>query len=179
MQKKSDTPLNATAASLLGFLHEKPMTGWDLLTLASHRIGNFWSLTRSQVYREINTLIDRGFIAADSPGPRSKRLLHLRSAGREAFREWIAQMPAEEIIRFPLLLSVSFSDYIEPARLREYVASHQRIHRARLSAYEKEYKTLIEAGVPATNGSLLTLSFGIRYEQAALEWMNEVLSSKY
>jgi hypothetical protein len=25
-----DRPLNATAASLLGFLHDEPKTGWDL-----------------------------------------------------------------------------------------------------------------------------------------------------
>ncbi len=49
----SPTPLNATAASLLGFLHEGPKTGWDLVATAQDRIGKFWSVTTSQVYREL------------------------------------------------------------------------------------------------------------------------------
>ena len=58
-------PLNATAASLLGFLHEGPMTGWDLVERAQERIGDFWTVTRSQVYRELaamasDALIERG-----------------------------------------------------------------------------------------------------------------------
>ena len=41
--------VNPTAASLLGFLHDGPMSGWDLVNRAQERIGEFWSLTRSQV----------------------------------------------------------------------------------------------------------------------------------
>ena len=36
-------PLNPTAASLLGFLHEGPMRGWDLVAIAQQRIGDFWT----------------------------------------------------------------------------------------------------------------------------------------
>lgn len=50
--RTSRRPLNSTAASLLGFLHEGPMSGWDLVNLAQERIGDFWTITQSQVYRE-------------------------------------------------------------------------------------------------------------------------------
>ncbi len=39
--------LNATAASLLGFLHAGPASGWDLLRIAQTSIGRFWSITSS------------------------------------------------------------------------------------------------------------------------------------
>ena len=47
----TDKPLNTTAASLLGMLHDGPLSGWDLVAKAEDEIGAFWSLTRSQVYR--------------------------------------------------------------------------------------------------------------------------------
>ena len=56
--------VNATGGSLLGFLHERPMTGWDLVTVAQQRIGNFWSLTQSQVYRELNAMAGAGLVEA-------------------------------------------------------------------------------------------------------------------
>jgi len=45
--------LNATAGSLLGLLSHRPMTGWELYASFEDTIGNFWSITRSQVYREL------------------------------------------------------------------------------------------------------------------------------
>ena len=56
----SDRALNATAASLLGFLHQGPMSGWDLAATAQTLIGDFWSLTRSQVYRELSAMASAG-----------------------------------------------------------------------------------------------------------------------
>jgi len=32
------------------------MTGWDLVAVAQQRIGNFWTLTQSQVYRELTAM---------------------------------------------------------------------------------------------------------------------------
>ena len=52
----AEPPLNPTAASLLGFLHQGPMTGWDLAQTVEATIGDFWNVTRSQVYRELRTL---------------------------------------------------------------------------------------------------------------------------
>ena len=54
------TPLNATAASILGLLTLKPMSGWDLYGTFEETIGQFWSVSRSQVYRELRTLAAAG-----------------------------------------------------------------------------------------------------------------------
>jgi Transcriptional regulator PadR-like family len=60
---------NATVGSLLGFLHDGPQSGWDLVDTAQQAIGDFWSLTRSQVYRELTTMAADGLIEADEVGP--------------------------------------------------------------------------------------------------------------
>src|SRR5262245_20486282 len=43
---KTDVPLTPTAASLLGFLHHGPATGWDLCAKVELTIGDFWNVTK-------------------------------------------------------------------------------------------------------------------------------------
>jgi len=86
--------LNPTAASLLGFLNNGPASGYELLGIAEHLIGDFWTLTRSQVYRELATLADRGLVTAGPVGARSRIPYELTEAGRQAFAAWLAQPQA-------------------------------------------------------------------------------------
>src|SRR5438105_841576 len=113
----ASTSLNPTAASLLGFLHDGPKTGWELASTVESSLGGFWNVTRSQVYRELRTLDLTGLITAGERGPRDRRPYALTEAGRAAFAGWIAREPGEEIIRYPLLLTIFFAEHIAPERL--------------------------------------------------------------
>ena len=70
----ADRAMNATAASLLGFLHEGPLTGYELVSTAQRTIGDFWSLTQSQVYRELAWMAEAGLVEAGERGARDRRL---------------------------------------------------------------------------------------------------------
>ncbi len=166
-----DRPLNATAASLLGFLHGGPMTGWDLVRTADVLIGDFWSLTRSQVYRELAAMERAGLVAAGELGPRERRPFSLTDAGREAFRRWLEIEPGPEQIRYPLLLTIAFGQHLAPERLAAFVASHRTMHAARLAEYER---VLAGAGAGLDPHARATLDFGIRYERAVLEWFDHL-----
>lgn len=165
-----DPPLNATAASLLGFLHEGPLTGWDLVATAQRRIAGFWSLTRSQVYRELAAMAATGLVEAGPPGPRERRPYAITPRGRAAFGRWLDQDPAEETIRFPLLLSIGFGRHLPAARLEAIVARHREIHAERLARYEHAHTQMREGGAPPDPYRLATLEFGLAYERAALSW---------
>jgi DNA-binding PadR family transcriptional regulator len=164
--------VNATAMSLLGFLHQGPMTGWNLVATVEREIGDFWSVTQSQVYRELASMSELGFVQAGELGPRDRRPYSITDAGRQAFREWLATEPGPETIRFPLLLTVLFGDHLAPGRLGEFIQDHAQQHGARLA----HYKTLlasIEAAPPehAPNAYVVaTLKFGLAYETMILDW---------
>jgi DNA-binding PadR family transcriptional regulator len=140
-------PLNATAASLLGFLHAGPLTGWDLVATAELVVGDFWSLTRSQVYRELAAMDTAGLVMAGEVGPRERRPYHLTDAGREAFVAWLDREPGPEQIRYPLLLTMAFGQHLSPGRLAG-------------------------EGLDAYAGA--TLDFGVRYERAVLDWFDHL-----
>jgi DNA-binding PadR family transcriptional regulator len=85
------------------------MSGWDLCATAEAVIGDFWSLTRSQVYRELAALAKAGLVIAGEAGSRERRPYRLTPAGRSAFRRWLVTEPGPEQIRDPLLLTMSFA----------------------------------------------------------------------
>jgi DNA-binding PadR family transcriptional regulator len=164
--------LNATAASLLGFLHWGPMSGWDLAATAEHVISDFWSLTRSQVYRELAWMADAGLIERGEQGPRERQPYALTDAGRKAFLDWANGEPGLETIRFPLLLKISFGRHIEPGRLAAFVRNHRAIHARRLAEYEAQAAPA-EAGAEERDAYReATLAFGLAYERAVLEWFD-------
>ncbi len=164
---------NATAASLLGFLHEGPLTGWELLATAQARIGDFWSLTQSQVYRELAAMAAAGLIVAGERGPRDRRPYRLTDTGRAAFATWAEREPGPETIRIPLLLAVCFGRALPPERLAAILARHRATHAARLAAYEAERAGCAAWAADDPYG-LATLDFGIAYERAVLGWFDSL-----
>jgi DNA-binding PadR family transcriptional regulator len=164
------TGINATVGSLLGFLHEGPQSGWDLMVTAQERIGGFWSLTRSQVYRELASMAAAGLITTDSTGARDRRAYRLTEDGRAAFRQWVSQPPGEEQIRYPLLLTLAFAQHLPPDRLASFIASHRELHQSRWDAYRDQELQARAAG--AGDVDLITLDFGLRYERAVIDWFD-------
>ena len=164
--------LNSTAASLLGFLHDGPMTGWDLVATAQRRIGDFWSLTQSQVYRELTAMAEAELIRAGERGPRDRQPFELTDAGRAAFREWLNREPGSETIRFPLLLMLVFGSHLEPGQLQAFVARHRALHAEQLAGYEAQRAALDhDARDPF---AVATLDFGIAYERAVIDWFDHL-----
>ena len=166
--------LNATAGSLLGFLHERPMTGWDLVQTAQDRIGNYWSLTQSQVYRELTAMATAGLIEAGERGRRDRLPFTITDAGREAFQSWLMQEPSREHIRFPLLVTVLFGKHLPPERLHAFLASHKRKHAERLAKDETLKATIPREWQDANPYVMATVDFGITYERAALAWFDNL-----
>jgi len=167
-----ERPLNATAASLLGFLHDGPRTGWDLVATAQAVIGNFWSLTQSQVYRELTAMAEAGLIEAGERGRRDRRPYSLTEAGREAFAAWIAREPGRESIRFPLLLTIGFGRHLTSEQLGSFVASHRAQHAERLATYETQQAAARDAPGDRDPFAVVTLEFGLAYERAVLGWFD-------
>lgn len=168
----SARPVNATVGSLLGFLHDGPQSGWDLVNTAQQAIGDFWSLTRSQVYRELAGMARQGLIETHEVGARDRRAYQLTPAGREAFLDWLSRPPGEEQIRYPLLLTLAFARHLDPAQVSAFLSRHRAAHAARLQAYRQRIEAAKTEG--AAPRDLITLDFGVRYEAAVLDWFDHL-----
>ena len=164
--------VNATAAALLGLLQEGPATGYVLARRAAEELGNFWTVTRSQVYRELSSMAGAGLVEVQATGSREQRPYRITDGGRAAFAAWLHSEPGPDTVRIPLLLRLAFVDQLDPARLTAMVAGQRVVHEERLALYRELEQSLVAAGVDGRQ--LLTLRFGLRYEQAVLEWFDEL-----
>lgn len=102
--------LNATSAALLGLLHEGPATGGELVASAGDRFGAFFSVTRSQVYRELPALAEAGLVRHGKQGPRSSQQYLITAAGKKAFKNWLTSEPGPDHLRSPLILRLVHAD---------------------------------------------------------------------
>jgi DNA-binding PadR family transcriptional regulator len=160
--------VNPTAGSILGFLATfGALTGWDLDQMIDTSIGNFWNVTRSQVYRELRDLAGRGLVTHGEPGPRFKTPYEITEAGRNALHSWLARDPGPDVIRHRLMLTLFFSDFLDPGRLAEIFAQQRAVHVATLSRYQQ-----VQADLGTEGAVAATLRFGITYEQALIAWID-------
>ena len=127
-------PVNSTAAALLGLLHTGPMTGGQLVAAATDRFGAFFSVTRSQVYRELPTLTAAGLLRLGEQGPRASQQYVLTPAGRKAFRAWLTEDTGTDSLRSPLVLRLLHAGSLPTEERKRLVHSGREMFAARLAA---------------------------------------------
>jgi DNA-binding PadR family transcriptional regulator len=165
----SSHDLNATAASLLGFLQEGPKTGWDLVEVIESSVGNFWNVTRSQVYRELKTLATAGLVRHGATGPRERLPYEITATGRQAFSRFLAEEGGGDTLRLPIVVKVFFGDQMPPELLRQHLAVARAAHLSALASYE----TLWNHPPPhMTAHQRKCLELGIAYETMFLAWID-------
>jgi PadR family transcriptional regulator AphA len=133
-------------AAILGFLSLEPTTGYSLKQRFEGSVGSFWTVTQSQIYRELHALERDGLVVAHreaGEGKPDRKVYELSAAGRATLHDWLRE-PLEPLqLRHPLLLKFVFSAEVEPgeldavlARYRESLARTREEYAARLSAQE-------------------------------------------
>ena len=161
--------LNATAASILGFLQLNPMTGFELMSAIENVIGDFWHVTKSQIYRELKLLAEHGLVDTLATGAREKQPYEITAEGREAFREWIRQRPTPPIMRMPIVLEVFFGGEVPFDDLRRHVAEMRAHHDERLRVYE----TFVPEA-PKGTWPHEALRLGFMYQRMMIDWLDSL-----
>jgi DNA-binding PadR family transcriptional regulator len=164
--------LNSTAAALLGLLHEGPKTGGELVAAAGDRFGAFWTLTRSQVYRELPALAEAGYVKLGKTGPRSSQPYSITAAGKKAFASWLGESAGSDHSRNPVLLRLGFGSQHTKPQLRRLLADAKEEHEAALAATRQRLSELRKNG--ADPYLVATAEFGVAYERALIKWLSAV-----
>ncbi len=144
------------------------MSGWDLSQAITQSIGNFWNVTRSQVYRELKSLGRQGLVReVGSRGPRERLAYRITPAGRREFKRWVARDLEDETRRVPVLLTTFFGDNVPPQRLAAILAAHREVLAEQLAAYRAVEKQLADHPYPRA-----TARYGVAYCRMAIRWID-------
>jgi DNA-binding PadR family transcriptional regulator len=147
------------------------MTGGQLMQAAERRLGPYWSMTRSQVYRELPVLAERGYVRLGKPGPRSSQPYAITAAGKRVFSRWLAQPPGRDSIRNSVALRVAFGDLQSANQLRELYAGANEQHAEALAMAREQAKEARKAG---DEFGASALEFAVAYHKAALSWLKNL-----
>lgn len=100
--------------AILGFLALEPVSGYTLRQRFEGSVSSFWSVTQSQIYRELKALELQNLVRFElipRAGKPSRKVYHLTNSGRKELSRWLQEPVEPQRIRHPLLLKLAFSDY--------------------------------------------------------------------
>jgi DNA-binding PadR family transcriptional regulator len=168
--------LSATTYVVLGLVSIRPMTGYDLAAYADRSIGNFFPLTRSHIYSELDRLGRLGLLEAtevEQENAPTKRVYEITPAGHDELRGWL-DGPAvkEERSRSLFLVRIFFGDRLSPEQLADLLDGFESaavLRRDHLAAMAEKL-----ADRPGSVFRRSTALFGLHREQANLDWVAEV-----
>ncbi len=171
-----DSGLPATAYVVLGLVSIRPVAGYALMGFAERSIGNFFPLTRSHIYSELDRLRRLGFLAATEvtqDNAPTKWVYEITPEGRDALQRWLDDTEVgEERSRNLFLVRIFFGDRMSPEQLAGLLDDYEAAARARRDRLAAVADRLADR--PGSVFRRLTAMFGVHREQAKLDWIAEV-----
>jgi PadR family transcriptional regulator, regulatory protein AphA len=105
-------PLTTTSRALLGLLHLRPWTTYELAKQVQRSLGWFWPRAERKLYDEPKNLVAAGLATATEQrtGNRPKTVYAITAEGRKELRRWLSEPPAPPALEFEAMVKVFFAD---------------------------------------------------------------------
>lgn len=113
--------------AILGFLRIEPTSGYLLRKRFEGSVGSFWSVTQSQIYRELHALErDQAVVGEreDGNGRPDRVVYSLTARGEAELDEWLRAAVEPLRLRHPLLLRLVLAADLEPRVLDRVLADY-------------------------------------------------------
>lgn len=175
--------------AILVSLCEQAGSGYELARRFGRSIGYFWATTHQQIYRTLRAMENDGWVRATAVAQRGrpdKKVYTIAEPGRAELSRWIAEpligrgSAVNDTRTRDLAVKLRGAAYGDVAALRDQVGA-LRAERATLL---DTYRGYAEGQFPdpaALHGSplhqYLVLRGGIRAEESAIAWLDEVATA--
>lgn len=172
--------------AILVSLCEQSGSGYELAHRFDRSIGYFWSATHQQIYRTLRTMEADGWVAVTpvaQQGRPDKKVYTAAAAGRDELARWIAEPlngRANAVVDAPLrdlAVKVRAACYGDEAAVAAQAAELRAERAQRLDLYRELEKRQFPDPGALTGAALhqyLVLRGGIRAEESAIDWLDEV-----
>jgi PadR family transcriptional regulator AphA len=163
--------LSPTAYVILGMLSWRPMSGYDVKSLADHSTRFFWAISYGQIYPELRRLSEAGLVeAAEAEGGRRRTVYRLTTRGRKALRSWLSEAPETFETRDEGLLKLFFAS-AEPGSAVGALRGKRDFHARKLDQLRGIEKTGKPEGF-----ALLVLRHGIEMSEWTVAWCDRAIA---
>jgi len=174
---ETEVRLSTTEHAVLGLLAFGESSGYDLARYAERSIDYMWAPSRSQIYKVLPRLVDRGLAESREVAQRSrpdKALFRITPAGLSTLRSWVEDVeddpPGGPAV---FLLKLFFAWVAPPEVAQAQLEAYRGLLERHLAAFEEmELAPLRDEPVH----SRIALRHGITRARATLEWVEEAKS---
>lgn len=171
---------NKTKYAILGLLSHEPLTGYDIKKKIESTISYFWDASFGQIYPTLQKLANDGLVIKKVELEENRpvrKIYSITEKGIEELRKWLREPVEKEVIRYEILLKLSFGSQISIVENLKNIKEFQYQRRPILEilkGYEQNLKQVI-----AQNEDhlyyLLTVRFGEYVYQAYQDWAEEAI----
>lgn len=169
---------------VLGLLHRKPDSGYDLNKRFENTVAHFWSTDRSQIYRTLYKLKDKGWIDVEivkQEGNPDKKVYSITDAGQKELIEWLQKPLWDElVIRDTETGQVFFGDILDADKLIEVQQKYIQQIKDKVRTYhaiEKSFFSQIDFDDYPFGLELqhATLTYGIQALELDIAWREQLI----
>lgn len=175
--------------AILVSLCEQSGSGYELAHRFDRSIGYFWTATHQQIYRTLRVMEDDGWVHATTvaqQGRPDKKVYAVSAKGRAELARWIAEpltgrgSALSDTRTRDVAVKLRGAAYGDPAALRTQIAALRAEHADLLDTYRGFEKRQFPDPSALSGTALhqyLVLRGGIRAEESAIDWLDEVAAA--
>ena len=126
--------VNATAAALLGLLHDGPMTGGQLVAAAGERSARSSPSPAARSTGSCPRWPTAGLLKLGKQGPRASQQYVAHRGRAAAFKAWLTSGGGSDALRSPLVLRLLHAGSLTGEQRAELVAASREAFSARLAS---------------------------------------------
>lgn len=170
---------------LLGLLNYGDMTGYELDRTFKQSLNHFWRAQTSQIYKELNTMQDKGWLTSklvyqnDKP---NKKIYSLTETGKIELYDWLKEDVVKEsmAIRDPFLMKIFFAAELNSEVSLEMLQHFQDVCKEQMAVLEA-----VNQEVGSHNEMpdfkersmywMMTASFGADYYKMCFKWSQRMI----
>jgi DNA-binding PadR family transcriptional regulator len=167
--------------AVLTSLLEKSSSGYDLARRFDKSIGFFWHATHQQIYRELGRMETAGWIESSSApdaGKTRKRMYRVLPLGQQELLRWAAEPSAPIDLRDEFMVRLRADAAIGPLGLAVELQRRIALYQEKLQTYRAiEARDFPEGQAMSREARIhhMILKKGILYEEASIQWAQEML----
>lgn len=162
---------------ILGLLNYGSMTGYDVMLTFRDSLNYFWNAKTSQIYRELQTLRDKGFVTEqliEQSGKPDKKIFSITDAGRDELKLWLRSSDFGNG-NSPICMKTFFCGELSAEENIQRFSEQRRNINEILGRYDAVEQLIGAYADSAANPEAklyweMTLDYGKRYYSMLLEW---------
>ena len=157
--------------AILSLLGEGPKHGYQLMKELAERSGGIYRASAGSIYPTLQQLEDEGLVTSVQQD--GKRVYQITLAGSNELQRWLDDTAlTEERSRNLFLVRIFFGDRTSRERLAALLDQYEAAARTRVDLLAALVDRL--AGRPESVFRRSTAMFGLRHEQAKVDWVTDL-----